>query len=114
MHCVSSYPLHLRDANLPQIEKLKKIVDNVGYSDHTEGVRGSRIALEYNIQFIEKHFTTDHNLPGRDNKFAILPKELKKLSDYISSREEMNIDHGDIILEFESEAREIMTGRFDG
>ena len=69
--------------------------------------------MEYDIEVIEKHFTLDHDLPGRDNKFAILPHELKELSDYIKMREEMNINHGDGYLECEQEARDIMTGRFD-
>ena len=44
------------------------------------------ISLEFNVQIIEKHFTIDNSLPGRDNKFAILPNELKALVDYIKSR----------------------------
>ena len=34
------------------------------------------------INFIEKHFTLDRKLPGRDNKFAILPEELNQLSNF--------------------------------
>ena len=114
LHCVSSYPLESKNTNLPRINSLKKLCDRVGYSDHTFGVEGSKAALEYDIEVIEKHFTLDHDLPGRDNKFAILPEELKELSDYIKRREEMNISHGDGYLECEQEARDIMTGRFDG
>ena len=113
LHCISSYPLEPKNTNLPRINSLKKLCDRVGYSDHTFGVEGSKAALEYDIEVIEKHFTLDHDLPGRDNKFAILPHELKELSDYIKTREEMNINHGDGYLECEQEARDIMTGRFD-
>ena len=38
-----------------------------------------------NITFLEKHFTISHNLPGRDNKFAILPEELKYLRNFIDN-----------------------------
>ena len=31
---------------------------------------------------VEKHFTIDNDLPGRDNKFALLPDEMKKICDY--------------------------------
>ena len=93
---------------------MKKICDRVGYSDHTFGIEGAKISMEYNPFVIEKHFTLDQSLPGRDNKFAILPHELKELSDYIKMREEMNISRGDGYLECEQEARDIMTGRFDG
>ena len=114
LHCVSSYPLEHANANLPRINSLEKLCNRVGYSDHTFGVEGSKAALEYDVEVIEKHFTIDHDLPGRDNKFAILPHELKELSDYIRLREEMNVNHGNGYLECEEEAREVMTGRFDG
>ena len=114
LHCVSSYPLEYANANLPRINSLEKLCNRVGYSDHTFGVEGSKAALEYDVEVIEKHFTIDHDLPGRDNKFAILPHELKELSDYIRLREEMNVNHGNGYLECEEEAREVMTGRFDG
>ena len=114
LHCISSYPLESKNANLPRIDMLRKLEDKVGYSDHTFGIEGTKISLEYEPYVIEKHFTTDQSLPGRDNKFAILPHELKELSDYIKMREEMNINHGGGYLECEQEARDIMTGRFDG
>ena len=113
LHCVSCYPLEPQNVNLPRILGLKGLCDRVGYSDHTPGIDASKVALGYDIEVIEKHFTIDHDLPGRDNKFAILPHELKELSDYIRLREEVNVDHGDGYLECEEESREIMTGRFD-
>ena len=114
LHCVSSYPLEPKNTNLPRIVMLRDLIDKVGYSDHTFGIEGAKISLEYEPYVIEKHFTTDQSLPGRDNKFAILPHELKELSDYIKMRKEMNISHGGGYLECEQEARDIMTGRFDG
>jgi N,N'-diacetyllegionaminate synthase len=114
LHCISSYPLEPKNTNLPRIDMLRDVEENVGYSDHTFGIEGAKISLEYNPCVIEKHFTIDQSLPGRDNKFAILPHQLKELSDYIKMREEMNINHGSGYLECEQEARDIMTGRFDG
>ena len=101
LHCISSYPLESKNANLPRIVMLRDLTEKVGYSDHTFGVEGAKISLEYEPYVIEKHFTTDQSLPGRDNKFAILPHELKELSDYIKMREEMNISHGGGYLECE-------------
>ena len=72
----------------------------------------AKISLEHNPCVIEKHFTIDQSLPGRDNKFALLPHELKDLSDYIKLREQVNISHGDGYLEVERESRKWMTGRF--
>jgi N,N'-diacetyllegionaminate synthase len=114
LHCVSSYPCDPSTANLPRIIQLRKLCPRVGYSDHIEGVESSKVALEYNINVIEKHFTVDHNLPGRDNKFAILPHELKDLSDYIKLRETMNKPLGEDFQEAELDSRNNYRGRFNG
>ena len=112
LHCISSYPTEPKNCNLPRINSLKKICDKVGFSDHTKGVEVTKISLEYDLDVIEKHFTLDQSLPGRDNKFALLPHELKDLSDYIKLREQVNFHHGDDYLEVEKESRKWMTGRF--
>jgi len=114
LHCVSSYPCNPETANLEKINLLKELAFNVGYSDHIKGVESAKVALEYDIDVIEKHFTIDHDLPGRDNKFAILPHELKDLRDYLDLREKMKQDKGPGFMDSEIEAREIMTGRFNG
>ena len=72
------------------------------------------MALEFKIHAIEKHFTVDTTLPGRDNKFAILPNQLKDLSDYIKLRDEMMIDRGLDLQEVEMDSRINYSGRFDG
>ena len=82
MHCVSSYPCNDEQANLGRITKIKEISKNVGLSDHTNDILSSVVSLSYGISLIEKHFTIDNSLPGRDNKFAILPAELKNLIDF--------------------------------
>jgi len=125
LHCVSSYPCDPKTTNLPKMEKLRllfhdkfpgwdddRLNGHVGFSDHIQGVESVKVALEYNIQWIEKHFTVDRSLPGRDNKFAILPDELKDLTDYIQLREYMNKDLGSGYQECEQVVREIQTGRF--
>ena len=90
MHCVSSYPCNPSIANIKRMVRMQNInpiinesIYGVGYSDHIQGVESAKVAIGFGAQVIEKHFTTDNNLPGRDNKFAILPHELKNLSDYI-------------------------------
>jgi len=122
LHCISSYPCLPENANLPKMHQLVHLLlelpgatGNVetGFSDHIQGVESAKVALEYNIQWIEKHFTVDRSLPGRDNKFAILPEELKDLTDYIKLREKMLVSHGDGFLECEVPVREIQTGRFN-
>lgn len=113
-HCVSFYPCPINSSNLPRINLLKTFVDEVGYSDHTGGVECSKMSLEYGISYLEKHFTVDHNLPGRDNKFAILPEELKELCQYIDDREGARKHLSDDYLEVEQDTRDHYAGRFDG
>ena len=114
LHCVSSYPCEPKIANINRIKWLKTINDKVGYSDHIQGVESAKVAIEFGAQVIEKHFTIDNDLPGRDNKFAILPSDLANLSSYIKLRKEMLIDHGVDYLECEADTRNNYTGRFNG
>tara|TARA_B100000575_G_scaffold46581_1_gene33732 strand:- start:19011 stop:19811 length:801 start_codon:yes stop_codon:yes gene_type:complete len=114
MHCVSVYPGEYYEANIPKMNKLKTICDNVGLSDHIEGVESSKIAIGEGAVIIEKHFTIDKELPGRDNKFSILPHHLKDLTNYIKNRELMLKDHGLGFNPKESDSRINYTGRFNG
>ena len=114
MHCVSSYPCNAEVINLPKINYLKNEFPFVGFSDHTQGVEISKIALTYELDAIEKHFTIDQNLPGRDNKFAILPAEFIELKEFhrklLLSNEFKGLDYQDCELDTRNNYR----GRFNG
>ena len=112
MHCVSSYPCNKENANLPRIFALSRIFKDVGYSDHIMGIDASLASLEFNPSHIEKHFTVDNNLPGRDNKFAILPDELKRLTNYIKNKKSLMINHGLDYQACEETSRNDYQGRF--
>ena len=114
MHCVSVYPGEYFEANLPKMLKLKSLCPNIGLSDHIEGVESSKIAIGEGATIIEKHFTIDKNLPGRDNKFSILPEQLKNLTDYIKNRTMMLQDQGLGYNSKEIDSRTNYTGRFNG
>ncbi len=119
LHCVSSYPCEPKIANIPRMSFLKNInvpftSTKIGYSDHIQGVESAKVAIEFGAKVIEKHFTIDNNLPGRDNKFAILPRDLANLSSYIQLRNEMMINHGKDFQECESDSRQNYAGRFNG
>ena len=113
MHCVSSYPCGIEKSNLPRLNYLKNLFPNIGYSDHVFGISASIYALEFDLKYIEKHFTTDHDLPGRDNKFAILPEELKQLNEHIKNRQEALTNHGVDFQDIEQGARDEYRGRFN-
>lgn len=114
MHCVSVYPGEYFEANLPKMQKLKTLCPNIGLSDHIQGVESSKIAIGEGAILIEKHFTIDKDLPGRDNKFSILPNELKNLTDYIKNRSMMLEDQGLGFNQKENDSRTNYTGRFNG
>lgn len=112
LHCVSSYPCPDEIVNLPRIEWLKYFGRQVGYSGHATGIDDAIASLEYGVTVIEKHFTTDNNLPGRDNKFAVLPADFARLSGYIRRREAMTVDRGPDYQPKEQEIRDVYRGRW--
>ena len=114
MHCVSVYPGTYEIANLPKMIALQKLHNQIGYSDHIQGIESAKIAIGMGAVVIEKHFTVDNNLPGRDNKFAILPAELLGLRTYINYINSMMIDHGTGYNELEVTSRNEYAGRFNG
>lgn len=82
MHCVSSYPVEAKDANLSAIQNLKRLFKDciIGYSDHTVGILAPLIAAVYGAQVIEKHFTLNKNQSNfRDHKLSADPDDMKEL-----------------------------------
>tara|TARA_B100000287_G_scaffold320339_1_gene304248 strand:- start:238 stop:1038 length:801 start_codon:yes stop_codon:yes gene_type:complete len=114
LHCVSSYPCNYDIVNLPRINDLKVLSKSVGFSDHTHGIESSIISLGYGVDYIEKHFTIDNDLPGRDNKFAVLPEDMKKLSECIKISDKIMESKGYDFQECELDSRNNYTGRFNG
>lgn len=94
MHCVSSYPCNLENINFPRLEKLKTLTNQTGYSGHFSGVDDAIAAITLGASYIEKHFTIDKDLPGRDNKFAILPNDFHLISKFRDSYLKMSLDKG--------------------
>ncbi|MBD1140960.1 N-acetylneuraminate synthase family protein [Pelagibacterales bacterium SAG-MED39] len=77
LHCVSSYPCDLENINMPRMKDLNEISNNIGYSGHYKGIDDALFAICNGAEYIEKHFTIDKDLPGKDNKISIMPNELK-------------------------------------
>ena len=94
LHCVSSYPLDYKNSNFEKFFYLKDNFKNVGYSGHAIGINDAIFALSHGAKVVEKHFTIDNNLEGRDNKFALLPKELKLICEFEKIIKKMNSNKG--------------------
>ena len=112
MHCVSTYPCPPEKINLPRMEELKKFTRIVGYSGHYPGIDDAIAAMCHGATIVEKHFTIDQDLPGRDNKFAILPNDMKALCDFRDNYEKMDIDLGLDLQECEIDTFENYRGRW--
>lgn len=80
LHCISSYPAPMEQANLAQVMELGKRFHAVpGLSDHTLGTTASVAAVALGACLIEKHFTLSRNDKGPDSDFSIEPDELERL-----------------------------------
>ncbi len=74
MHCISTYPMKVEDANLSTIDELKKTYQcNVGYSGHENGAVVSLAALMFNISSLERHITLDRAMYGSDQGASLEP-----------------------------------------
>ena len=85
MHCVSTYPMKVEDADLLTINALKeKFKCEVGYSGHENGVAVSLAAFMLGISSLERHITNDRTMYGSDQAASLEPKGMKNLTDSIN------------------------------
>ena len=72
MHCVSTYPMKVEDANLATMDALKnKYKCDVGYSGHENGIAVSVCATILGATSIERHITLDRTMYGSDQSASI-------------------------------------------
>ena len=113
MHCVSSYPCEEKNINLPRLDVLRKLFNcTLGLSDHTTSSIVPALAVMKGVKVVEKHFTVNRDLPGRDNKFAMLPDMFKNMVDNCVSAENALIDHGIDAQESEMDTINNFRGRW--
>ena len=80
LHCISSYPTPISEANLKAIITLReKFKIEVGLSDHTTDNLASVIATSFGSTIIEKHFTLSRSDGGVDSNFSLEPEEMRDL-----------------------------------
>jgi N-acetylneuraminate synthase/N,N'-diacetyllegionaminate synthase len=71
LHCTSHYPPEPSNAHLRTMQQIAEGFGlATGYSDHVLGNAVAVASVAMGACVIEKHFTTDKNLPGPDHKIS--------------------------------------------
>jgi len=84
MHCNSTYPMQVENANLRVMETLKNDFGcNVGYSGHEPGIIVSCAAAALGASSIERHITLDRSMYGSDQSASLELGGLNRLVGYI-------------------------------
>jgi N,N'-diacetyllegionaminate synthase len=74
LHCTSAYPTAHSDVNLRAIQTMSAALNvPIGYSDHTDGIFVSPLAVALGARVIEKHLTLDRSMQGPDHAASIEP-----------------------------------------
>ncbi len=90
LHCNSTYPMPMEDANLKLIKTLgDRYQCRVGYSGHEEGILVSMCAVAAGAASVERHITLDKTMYGSDQKASIEPYELCALVKNIRDTEKI-------------------------
>ena len=81
LQCTAAYPAGVEDLNLSVITTLRERFPQlvVGLSDHQNGIAMAVVAFMLGARVIEKHFTLDHALKGRDHAFSLMPEGMRRL-----------------------------------
>lgn len=78
--CTSAYPTPYEQVNLRAMDRLARLTGGaVGLSDHTAGSIAAAAAVARGATIIEKHFTTDPNLPGPDQAASLNPDAFRRM-----------------------------------
>jgi sialic acid synthase SpsE len=101
LHCISKYPLPAEESNLNNINNLKKIHANVGYSDHTSDIYACPAAVNLGAKIVEKHFLCyDGQKDAGDKAVSIGTKKFKEMVDLIRIFEEFNVGKTPVNLNY--------------
>ena len=105
MHCVSTYPMDDRDANLCRIKTLRDSYNcNVGYSGHETGLAISYGAVGYGISSLERHITLDRAMYGSDQAASLEPVGFTSL---IGGIRKIESAHGDGSLDMNPKEKSV-------
>ncbi len=84
LHCVSAYPTPYAEMNLRAVGFLQREFGlPVGLSDHTLGTPVAVAAVALGAVLVEKHFTLDRRLRGRDHACSLEPHHFARMVEEI-------------------------------
>ena len=105
MHCVSTYPMDDKDANLRRIETLRNTYKcNVGYSGHETGLAISYGATGFGISSLERHITIDRAMYGSDQAASLEPVGFRSL---VSGIRKIQSSYGDGSIEMNPKEKSV-------
>lgn len=93
MHCVSSYPAPVEQANLRALTTLRRAFSvPVGWSDHTVGAVSAVAAVALGAAALEKHVTLDQSRVGPDHAASA---DASGFADYVGQVRDAHAALGD-------------------
>ena len=82
-HCVSGYPVEVRELYLLEItnllNKYGEELKGVGFSGHHTGIAADISAITLGAKYIERHFTLDRTWKGTDHAASLEPDGMRRL-----------------------------------
>jgi len=112
LHCVSLYPTPTERVNLARMGWLRTLAPSVGFSDHTMGTAAPKLAIALGAEYVEKHFTIDRGLPGKDQAVSALPFEIREIVACAEAVETMMGTEHPELSEREHEMRGLYIGKW--
>ncbi|HDY67940.1 MAG TPA: hypothetical protein ENH85_09135 [Candidatus Scalindua sp.] len=84
LHCVSTYPTPIEDANMLAVTKLRERFKNeknvhIGYSGHEEGYLPTLLAVQQGAEMIERHVCLSKNLQIHHIKAGLTIDEFRDM-----------------------------------
>lgn len=88
LQCTSEYPAPGDESNLRAIATLREAFGlPVGFSDHTDGITISPLAVALGACLLEKHFTLDRAMTGPDHRASLDPSGFRAFVDAVRAAE---------------------------
>jgi sialic acid synthase SpsE len=107
LHCVSSYPTPVEQANLCWINELASIGAPVGYSDHTTEMLTGALSVTAGACIVEKHLTYDRMAQGPDHSASADPVQFASYVSMIRTAERLRGNGVKRVLESEQDVRQV-------